>query len=243
MDSSTAGLPVDQVQALNATDPNAWLSNVAGDVAASGDKLAQGLIDPVLSIDPFAGVASGTAALGSGLNSNGTDWNLFGDSASYEGFGEGLKTPSLSLESMGGASGVTGTIDGLGTLTSAGLLIPAAGGASAVMPGALSGSTAPSYTDKILGKIADKPLDAAKLAVGGAGLLDTVTGGAVSEKLDKLLGTGEEDSGSTYKSKPIDQSIVDKYSKLGLLGNLNYQQFGSLALPQGLLDARLGRIG
>ena len=86
----------------------------------------------------------------------------------------------------------------------------------------------PGGTRSIIDTITANPGTALQVAGAAAGLLGAAT-------------QTQEDT--PYNPAPINQSIVNQFGRVPTGQNINYQDFYSLGLPQGLLDSRIRRLG
>ena len=83
----------------------------------------------------------------------------------------------------------------------------------------------------------------------GSGLLNSLTNNPASliplaTSAAGLLGAATQTQEDTpYNPAPINQSIVNQFGRVPTGQNINYQDFYSLGLPQGLLDSRIRRLG
>lgn len=141
----------------------------------------------------FTGGTAVTESLGSGIhfgggNSSGFSGNLHPNLANAV-----QERDLLSLPNMGGGTGATGTIEGMGTLTNTGELLPAAGGAAGEY------GNGESLIDKLKRKAKDKLSD--ELLQKGLGLLGN---------------QGAETMGAQAQASPYQQQQI-KARPLGLL--------------------------
>ena len=178
-----------------------------------------------------AGAATGGAALGSGLSAGGGTGLTFG--------GEGMLGSGISASAGGitgataggmGATGLTGTIPGIGTLTSSGMLIPAAGGAAIPLA-----SASPNILSSVSSWIKDTTgltVSPTQLLSGGANIIGGIlSGNAAQDAADKLAQSNRDiyaQMAEAAKFKPFGLASTDP--------KIKSQQAQIFNASQGMLD-------
>lgn len=194
-----------------------------GSVGTGGAITSAGLLGSGLTAGGIAGAtgllsgiggAAETAALGSGVSS--TASGVTGLTGSATG---SLTAGNLgALGSTTGAAGLTGTIPGIGTLTAAGMLIPASGGAAIPLA-----SASPS----ILTSVANWASNLLGTPISGA----QIAGGALNAVGGLLSGNAQQEAAQTTANAQLEAARIAadaaKFKPIGIttrFGQSNFQK-------------------
>ena len=180
--------------------------------------------------------AAGGAALGSGLTAGGGTGLTFGGEGMLTGeaLGSGISASAGGITGATaggmGVTGLTGTIPGVGTLTSAGMLIPAAGGAAIPLA-----SASPSILSSVANwasNITGTPISGAQLLSGGANILGGI-----------LSGNAAQDAAQTTANAQLEAARMAaeaaKFKPFGLVATdprIKAQQAQIFDASQGMLN-------
>ena len=192
-----------------------------GSVGTGGAITSAGLLGSGLTLGEIAGAtgllsgiggAAETAALGSGISS--TAGGVTGLTGSATG---SLTAGNLgALGATTGAAGLTGAIPGIGTLTAAGMLIPAAGGAAIPLA-----SASPS----VLSSIASWASDLLGTPVSGA----QIAGGALNAVGGLLSGNAQQEAAQTTANAQLEAARIAadaaKFKPIGITTRFGQSQF------------------
>lgn len=219
---------------VEANKQQSWLEKFM-DVAMPlvvGGTMAGGLLNAFNGAG--AAAASGGAEgglLGDGLNAlNSFDTGAMANAVGYTSpgmaSGAGFTLDQAMLDPTNPASGIPDLVSQAGQMGTDYL-----SNAMASLPG-VAAPYSPSLLDRALNYARENPLQVVRGLQGAAQIGAALSGGGES-------GGG---SGNGRHNPTYDKSIVEKYAYVPKQAPINYQQFQTLALPEGLLGKRLRGI-